>query len=230
MNHSENINEIAGALAKAQSEMQNAVFDSENPHFKSKFASLAALRDAVVPSLAKHGISILQDLENVEGGISCTTYLLHSSGQKLVFGPLIIPYTKSDAWGMGSAATYAKRYQMAAISCVVGDSDDDAVGATGKGIQKAYDAPHSPAGDAAAHVDSDLAQAAAKRMTTILETDVDEDRKAMLVAGESDVLNKNQSLYIAAAGLLPAPKRNAWKAYVSQAKKLAAAEPARGRF
>src|SRR6185503_5817578 len=56
------VNEIAAALAAAQAEMQNPGFDSTNPHFKSKFASLAAVRKSVVPVFAKHGISVTQAL------------------------------------------------------------------------------------------------------------------------------------------------------------------------
>ena len=43
---------IAKALAAAQAEMSNPSFDSQNPHFKSRFASLASVRNAVVPVLA----------------------------------------------------------------------------------------------------------------------------------------------------------------------------------
>ena len=125
-------NEIAAALAKAQAEMSNPAFDSNNSHFKSKFASLAAVRNAVIPVLAKHGIACLQDLKSDGAGISCTTLLFHSSGQYLIFGPLTLPATKPDAQGMGSAATYARRYQLMAVAGVVGDADDDAEAAVGR--------------------------------------------------------------------------------------------------
>ena len=124
--------QIAAALAKAQADMQNPGFDSTNPHFKNKFASLAAVRNAVVPVFAKHGIAVSQDLASVEGAVSCKTILTHSSGQQMVFGPLVLPVSKNDAQGFGSAATYARRYHLMAVACVVGDDDDDANAATGK--------------------------------------------------------------------------------------------------
>jgi hypothetical protein len=120
------LNEIAGALAKAQSEMSNPKLDSMNPHFRSKFASLAAVRDAVVPILAKHGLFVAQNLTNTEAGVACTTIITHASGQQMVFGPLEMPATKRDAQGLGSAATYARRYALMASLCIVGDTDDDA--------------------------------------------------------------------------------------------------------
>lgn len=232
MQTSEQINELATALAKAQGEITGALKDSANPFFKSKYADLASCWDACRLPLSKNGLAVTQFPMTEATETFLVTILMHSSGQWMRSSLEVRP--KDDTpQAMGSALTYARRYALTAVVGVA-QVDDDGNAASGKVTYgagaPAYDAPHSPAGDAAAHVDSDLVQAAAKRMTTILETDVDEDRKAMLVADESDVLNKNQSLYIAAAGLLPAPKRNAWKAYVSQAKKLAAAEPAGRRF
>lgn len=122
---SDTINELAAALAKAQVEIQNPKFDSVNPHFKSKFASLAAVRNAIMPVFAKHGLSVLQDLKNESGGIACTTLILHASGQKLVLGPLFMPSMKPDAQGLGSAATYARRYALLSIAGVAGEPDDD---------------------------------------------------------------------------------------------------------
>jgi len=146
------LNEIGSALAKAQAEMANPKFDKTNPHFRNKFASLAAVRDAVVPVLAKHGISCLQDLRNVTGGVACTTMLLHTSGQFITFGPLEMPVSKNDAQGFGSAATYARRYHLMAVANVVGDEDDDANQATGKpgaatGVIASGIGVHSPLGD-----------------------------------------------------------------------------------
>lgn len=136
--------EIAGALAKAQAEMSNPAFDSQNPHFRNRFASLAAVRNAVVPCLAKHGICLTQNLETREGAIACTTFLTHASGQQMVFGPLILPASKADAQGFGSAATYARRYSMMAVAGVVGDDDDDAEAAVTGHQSNGHAKPHKP--------------------------------------------------------------------------------------
>ena len=125
MNHSDQINELAAALAKAQAELRNPVFDSQNPHFKSKFASLAQVRDTITPTLAKHGLSVTQLATNDEQGRpSVETVLLHSSGQWIA-STLAVPVGKADAHGAGSAITYARRYSLMAIVNVVGDQDDD---------------------------------------------------------------------------------------------------------
>ncbi len=48
MTRSDSITQLVTALAKAQAEMAGAKKDSENPHFRSKYADLAAVRDAFV--------------------------------------------------------------------------------------------------------------------------------------------------------------------------------------
>lgn len=123
------VDQIAAALVKAQLEIQNPPLDSTNPHFKSRFASLPGVRNAIVPIMAKHGIAVIQDLQSNDKGAVCTTILLHSSGQRMTLGPLFVPSTKVDAQGLGSAATYARRYALLALACVAGEEDDDGNGA-----------------------------------------------------------------------------------------------------
>jgi hypothetical protein len=142
---------LAEALAKAQLAMSNPKFDKTNPHFKNKFASLASVRDAVVPVLAAHGIACVQNIRTADGGVECETHLLHASGERAIFGPLWMPVSKQDAQGFGSAATYARRYHLMAVANVVGDEDDDANEATGKPAQAQQLKPgigiHSPMGE-----------------------------------------------------------------------------------
>ena len=71
---------IAKALAASQAEMRNPAFDSANPHYRSQFASLASVRNAIVPVLAKHGIACTQDVQTTEKGVACFTSLWHESG------------------------------------------------------------------------------------------------------------------------------------------------------
>ena len=124
--------QIAAALCRAQLEMQNPSFDMVNPHFKNKYASLAAVRDAVIPVLAKHGISLVQELVSADGQVGVNTHLYHTSGQTLHFGPLFLPVTKQDAQGYGSASTYARRFALMSVAGVVGEPDDDANNAANK--------------------------------------------------------------------------------------------------
>ena len=77
---------LTAALVKAVGDMKNPIKDSTNPHFKSRYADLAAVRDAVVPVLAKHGLAVLQmptDVPGPDGTYlpALTTLLTHTSGE-----------------------------------------------------------------------------------------------------------------------------------------------------
>jgi hypothetical protein len=123
---SESIKDLATALALAQGEMENPAFDTANPFFKSRYASLAAVLNTVRPVLAKHGIGVLQDLYTAPEGVACVTTLSHSSGEWWESSVLVMPVSKPDAQGFGSAATYARRYALQAVVGVAGEDDDDA--------------------------------------------------------------------------------------------------------
>jgi hypothetical protein len=124
MRSSETLNEFAGALAKAQGEMENAILNKVNPHFKSKYADLAAIRDAIIPSLAKHGIAMIQAIDSDDTGPFLTTRLVHSSGQ-WVESVYPLP-ANAKPQEFGSALTYGKRYSLASLCGISADEDDDA--------------------------------------------------------------------------------------------------------
>lgn len=137
MKRSDQIDQIADALAQAQAEMKNPTFDSANPHFKNRFASLAAVRNAAIPVLAKQGISLIQELTSDERGVGCLTILSHKSGQWMEIGPLYMPVGKADPQGFGSASTYCKRYSLMAVCGCVGDEDDDGNAASQRPVKAA---------------------------------------------------------------------------------------------
>lgn len=125
MKTSEAIDQIATAMAKAQSEMRNAAFNRTNPHFKSKYADLGAIRDAITKPLTDHGLSVVQTTEMLPAGMMLLTRLLHTSGQWIESEyPVMADMEKPQA--MGSAMTYAKRYSLAAICNIASEEDDDA--------------------------------------------------------------------------------------------------------
>lgn len=127
MNKSEQINELASALSKAQGMIKGAIEDSTNPHFKSKYASLQSYVDAAREPLAKNGLSITQLLtDNACESINMLTIetvLMHSSGQ-WISSVFSVPVSKNDAQGFGSACTYARRYSYAAIIGIAPMDDD----------------------------------------------------------------------------------------------------------
>ena len=120
------LNELASALAKAQGEILPAPKDADNPFFKSKYASLPAIREAMREAFAKNGLSVLQIPEVHDGSLHLHTILLHSSGQCLKCGTLSAEVDLTNPQKIGSAVSYFRRYSLAAISQTVGDTDDDA--------------------------------------------------------------------------------------------------------
>ncbi len=129
MNQSEQINELAAALAKAQAEIQPAIKDSTNPFFKSKYADLSSVWNACKAPLTKNGLSVLQTMESQNGQLTLVTTLAHGSGQWIrSFLPIISQ--KQDAQSIGSAITYMRRYSLAALVGVTTDEDDDGNAAT----------------------------------------------------------------------------------------------------
>lgn len=123
MNKSDDIKELATALAKAQSEVENASKSSANPHFKSKYADLAEILNTVRPVFSSHGIAIVQMPSFADGKASVETLLAHSSGQ-WISNTCSAPVTKQDAQSVGSAITYLRRYSLAAFAGVAQEDDD----------------------------------------------------------------------------------------------------------
>lgn len=116
--------EIAKAFIKAQSEMANAVKGTTNPFLKNKYADLNAVREAVIPTLNKYGIAVLQPLVTIEGKNYVKTLLLHESGQTMESLTEVIYARQNDAQAQGSGITYARRYGLQSLVCIGADDDD----------------------------------------------------------------------------------------------------------
>lgn len=120
------------AVSKAQAEIKPAVLDMTNPHYKSKYASLTSILEAIREPLAKNNLAVLQQVETDEDGYWINTILAHSSGQEISNSFRLI-VNKNDMQGLGSAITYGRRYGISALLGVVDTEDDDGNGAVGNG-------------------------------------------------------------------------------------------------
>jgi hypothetical protein len=124
MNKSESIAALAAAYSKAQPKIEGAVKDKTNPAFRSKYADLGSVVEAIKPALAEHGLSFVQCPHDAEHAAKVETILLHESGEWMSLGELSVPVTKIDAHGFGSALTYARRYGLLAAFGVAPEDDD----------------------------------------------------------------------------------------------------------
>jgi hypothetical protein len=115
---------LAAAMSAAFAEIEGATKAATNPHFKSKYADLTSIIEAIKPPLIRHGLFFTQRCERAEDGVAVETVLHHSSGEKESLGTLYLPANKRDAQGFGSALTYARRYALQTAFGVPTEDDD----------------------------------------------------------------------------------------------------------
>lgn len=128
---------LFAALARAQGEFKPASKDSVNPHFRSKYESLAAVTESLAP-LSKNELAYTQlitsDVEGVPAKVSVYTLLGHSSGQWLGSNLELAVAVTFDKNGKSlgptpqaasSAVTYGRRITLKAITGQASREDDD---------------------------------------------------------------------------------------------------------
>lgn len=116
--------ELYASLVKAQKAFAPALKTSTNPHYKSRYADLAVVVEAVVDALNDNGIFVTQRTKVDERGVVVSTCFLHESGQFMDCGELFVPAAKHDPQGFGSALTYARRYSLMAATGIAPEDDD----------------------------------------------------------------------------------------------------------
>lgn len=124
MNKSETIGKLAAALVKAQLKIGSAKKDSANPFFKSKYADLGAVVEALKDPLNEAGISYLQIVGRDELGTFVETTLIHESGEFISGLTPVMVAKANDPQALGSAITYARRYGLQAMLGIPAEDDD----------------------------------------------------------------------------------------------------------
>ena len=155
-------------MSKAFAEIEAATKSANNPHFKSKYADLGAVIDAVKPPLIKYGLFFTQRSHPAETGVSVETVLHHEGGEELSLGTLFVPANKQDAQGFGSALTYARRYGLMTAFGVPAE-DDDGNAAARSAPRSAAPASPPPIEDGQRDLIQQLAPGAGKTLQGICE-------------------------------------------------------------
>lgn len=176
-------NKVAAALVKAQKAFGPALKSSTNPHFKSRYADLAACVEAVIDALNEHGIALMQRLSPCDDGVIVETVFVHESGEIINCGQLHVPATKQDAQGYGSALTYARRYSLMA-ACGIAPEDDD-----GNAAVKKPATPAKPIPDITDHLSAIDASANSEELTKAYQLAYDacqgnQDLQAKVIAAK----------------------------------------------
>jgi ERF superfamily protein len=123
MNESGMLGELAAALNKAQAQMGPVIKDSKNPFFKSKYAKLPDVIDALRAPLADNGLCFVQTHAEREDHTYLVTKIMHISGQ-WISGELKLRPGKNDMQGIMAASTYAKRCALVAMFGLAEEDDD----------------------------------------------------------------------------------------------------------
>ena len=164
MPQSETIGKLGEALAKAQAEIKapakgkTAQIPGKDgkPGYRYSYADLADVIDCYRGPLTKHGLSIVQPIEQRDGHLLIVTKLVHSSGEWLASEYPLKVYDRPQE--QGSAITYARRYAVSSLLGIAAEDDDDgerAQHATPQPQKQAAPppAPKPPSGDAQAILD-----------------------------------------------------------------------------
>jgi len=126
---SENIGNLAGALAKAQGEMTNGIKGKEG--YGYKYMELGSLIEIARPALSKNEIAVVQSHEfisNAKPSLVTHTTMIHSSGEWMKNSlelPITIMKQLTAAQMIGVASTYGRRYALQAICLIASEDDTD---------------------------------------------------------------------------------------------------------
>ena len=161
MEMSADISAWAPAFVEAQKSMGDVIKTKRNDHFKSKYAELADVIDAVQGALNANGFTIIQPVSSEQGGavVRITTMLMHKSGQ-WVRSTLAMRPVKPDPQGVGSAITYGRRYGLMAMTGVAPEDDDGNAASGRDGRSLPMQTPPAPnAAATAAEIEREIDQA-----------------------------------------------------------------------
>lgn len=110
-------------LAKAQAEFKAVPKNGKNPHFKSTYATLDDIIQYTTPILAKYELSVTHVIQDMSL-ITTLHYIEQSVSSSMPFGGFLNG-SKNTLHQLGSAMTYIKRYNIAALlNIALGDDID----------------------------------------------------------------------------------------------------------
>lgn len=112
------------ALAAAQAEMGGVKKGSVNPAFKSKYADLADVVQAVSGPLNAQGIAFFHMAASVDGERIMRTVLAHGASGTTIECDVPLIVSKNDMQGYKSATTYAKRIGLESLTGIAPEDDD----------------------------------------------------------------------------------------------------------
>lgn len=128
-----------GAFLVAQRSFHGAVKDSNNPFFKSKYADLSSVWGAASVALHENGLTVMQPIRIADNGSTVVvTTVRYKDGTVIETSECpVICKAQNDPQALGSAITYARRYSLASILCIITEDDDGETAMNRKSEEKA---------------------------------------------------------------------------------------------
>jgi hypothetical protein len=140
LRRSEQVGELAAALAKAQAEFpaieKNRTVQVQTRtggSYQFRYATLDAILDAVRKPLASNGLAVTQLVESSNGTARLQTLLIHATGQWLLSEAPIISSGGNQEFG--SALSYMRRYTLSSLLNIASQEDDDGNIAEGNHVE-----------------------------------------------------------------------------------------------
>lgn len=125
--------DVKERLSALMRELTNPKFNKQNSHFGNKYADLESILEQVKPVLAGHGFRLFQTQREGEW-VSALIDEEAATDVLAVRTPFIVD--KQSPQAVGSALTYYRRYGILLLLNLVGEEDDDAEKAEGRGTKK----------------------------------------------------------------------------------------------
>jgi ERF superfamily len=119
---------LATALIAAKLKFKPIAKTKTNPHFKSKYACLDSILDAISDALAASGLLLIQPTD-IENGIPVLKKILIHAASGDRFESILPLPVLTDPQKLGSALTYYRRYGICNLLAISPDEDDDGKGA-----------------------------------------------------------------------------------------------------
>lgn len=141
MQRSESIKNVMTALGAFQGEALKITKDATNPHFKSKYASLAAILDVIQPILTKCNLVFTQVPEE---STHLITMLFHTVSGEYIESRYELKAANATPQGIGSAITYARRYSLTSLLGLNIDDDDDGNAGSEQNKSNGQQQPQAP--------------------------------------------------------------------------------------
>jgi hypothetical protein len=113
--------------------LENPKFNKKNSHFGNKYADLEGILEQVKPPILASGFRIFQTLRD---GNWLSALVDAETNETILVVTIPFIVGKETPQAVGSALTYYRRYGILLLLNLVGEEDDDAEKAEGRGANK----------------------------------------------------------------------------------------------